>query len=375
MTDYHLAIFPADGIGPEIIAADRQVLHKLTELHGGIRFECQEFDWSSTRYSQTGEMMPKDGLRQIERGGFDGLLVGPVGSPDVPDHITLWGLLLPIRQGLDQYVNLRPMRLLEGVSTPLKDQEPRSLDMVCFRENSEGEYAGVGGRVHAHKPEEVAIQSIVFTRSVTERLMRFAFGWAKQHDRKRVTNVTKSNSMQYNMVFWDDVFGQVAGEFPTVATDKQLVDSMTVRMVTHPGTVDCLVTSNLFGDILTDLGAALTGSLGLAPSANLNPERKYPSMFQAIHGSAFDLAGKNQANPIASIWSTQMLLDYLGETELATLLMHAIEAVLRAGKVRTRDLGGSHSTTDMTDAVCQALEVAAGTRGGSQSDTEENGGR
>ena len=364
MKSFHLAVFPADGIGPEVIAASRQVLSKLEEIHGGVHFDCQEFDWSSTRYQKTGAMMPDDGLQQLEKGGFDGILLGPVGSPDVPDHITLWGLLIPLRQGLDQYVNLRPLRLLEGVSTPLAGQEPRSLDMVCFRENSEGEYAGVGGRVHARKPEEVAIQAIVFTRSVTERLMRFAFDWARKHDRKRVTSVTKSNSMQYNMVFWDDVFQQVAAENPTMSHDKQLVDSMTARMVTHPGTVDCFVTSNLFGDILTDLGAAITGSLGLAPSANLNPERKYPSMFQAIHGSAFDLAGKNQANPIASIWSVQMMLDHLGETELATALMHAIETVLREGRVRTRDLGGSSSTTEMTGAVCQALAAAGGAKTG-----------
>ena len=357
MKTFHIALFLADGIGPEVISASRKVLEKLAELHGGVRFEFQEFDWSSTRYQRIGSMMPKDGIQQLERGGFDAILMGPVGSPEVPDHITLWGLLLPIRQGFDQYINLRPLRLLEGVTTPLRKADARSLNMVCVRENTEGEYSGIGGRVHLHKPEEIAIQSIVFTRSITERLMRFAFDWAQKHNRKCVTSVTKSNSMQHNMVFWDEVFQQVAAEYPAISTDKQLVDSMTVRMVTQPETLDVFVTSNLFGDILSDLGAALSGSLGLAPSANLNPERRYPSLFQAIHGSAFDLAGKNQANPIASIWSTQLMLEFLGEAELATRLMQSIEAVVRQQHVRTRDLGGASSTSEMTEAVCEALEA------------------
>jgi len=357
MTFYRIAVIPADGIGPEVISSSKQVLKALENLHGGISFEFQEFDWSSNRYLTTGSMMPKDGLKQLENGGFNAILLGPVGSPHVPDHITLWNLVLPIRQGLDQYVNLRPLRLLEGVSSPLHGQEPRSLDMVCVRENSEGEYAGVGGRVHKGQAHDLAIQTIVFTRSVAERLMHFAFEWAEEHGRKRVTNVTKSNSMQYNMVFWDEVFEDIAKDYPALSHDKQLVDSMTVRMVTDPGTVDVFVASNLFGDILSDLGAAITGSLGLAPSANLNPERKYPSMFQAIHGSAFDLVGKNQANPVGSIWSVQMMLDHLGEKELATHLTHAIEAVLREQRIRTRDLGGNNSTTEMTEAVCQTLQT------------------
>ena len=355
MKNYHLAVFPADGIGPEVIAASQQVLRQLEQLHGGLRFETRAFDWGSAHYEQTGAMMPADGLQQLERGGFEALLMGPVGSPTIPDHITLWGLLLPIRQGFDQYVNLRPMRQLDGVASPLRNPDRHPIDMVCVRENSEGEYAGVGGRVHRNQPQETAVQSIVFTRTGTERVMRFAFDYARQHGRRLVTNVTKSNSMQHNMVFWDDVFRTVAADYPAQATDQQLVDSMTARMVAQPETVDVFVASNLFGDILTDLGAALTGSLGLAPSANLNPERRYPSLFQAIHGSAFDLVGRNVANPIASIWSVQMLLAFLGETELADRLMQAIETVLRARQVRTRDLGGTHSTTDMTAAVCQAL--------------------
>ena len=356
MRNLHLAILPADGVGPEVLKASRTVLESLAQSDGGIAFEFEEFDWGSARYLKTSKMMPDDGVRQLERGGFDGILLGPVGDTRIPDHVTLWGLLLPIRQELDQYVNLRPMRLLEGVQTPLRNRVARELDMVCMRENSEGEYAGVGGRVHRGKDEEVAIQTIVHTRSITERLMRFSFEWAAKHKRKLVTSVTKSNSMQYNMVFWDDVFREISAQYPEMKCDQQLVDSMTVRMIDRPESVDVFVASNLFGDILTDLGAAITGSMGLAPSANLNPEKKYPSLFQAIHGSAFDIAGKNLANPIASIWSAQLMLDFLGEAELAARLMSAIETVLREGKARTRDLGGTNTTAEMTEAVCVALQ-------------------
>lgn len=355
MRTIHLAIMPGDGIGPEVIRASRTVLESLAQSDGGIKFDFREFDWGSERYLKTGKMMPDDGIQQLEKAGFDAILLGPVGDPRIPDHITLWGLLLAIRQAFDQYVNLRPMRLLEGVVTPLKNRTVQDLDMVCFRENSEGEYSGAGGRVHQGKDNEVAIQSIVFTRSTTQRLMRFAFDWAVKHKRKLVTSVTKSNSMQHNMVFWDDVFREISAEYPNVKTDQQLVDSMTVRMINRPDSVDVFVTTNLFGDILTDLGAATTGSLGLAPSANLNPERKYPSLFQAIHGSAFDIAGKNLANPIASIWSAQLMLDFLGEAKLATKLMRAIEAVLRKKTVRTRDLGGANTTDEVTAAICAEL--------------------
>jgi tartrate dehydrogenase/decarboxylase/D-malate dehydrogenase len=352
---YHLSVIPADGIGPEVLGASARVLDTLASVHGGVRFERRSFDWGSQRFVREGALMPVDGIDQLKAGGFDAILLGPVGSPDVPDHITLWNLLLPIRQELEQYVNLRPVRLFEGVSTPLAGRGPESLDMVCVRENSEGEYAGVGGRVHRGRAEDVAIQTIVFTRAFTERIITFAFEYACKHERKRVTSVTKSNSMQYNMVFWDEIFDSIAPKYPAIATDRQLVDSMTARMVADPGSVDVFVASNLFGDILSDLAAALTGSMGLAPSANLNPEKRYPSMFQAIHGSAFDLVGKNLANPIASIWSVQLMLDHLGEAELAGRLMRAIERVLREGRVLTRDLGGKSSTVEVTDAICEAL--------------------
>ena len=359
MRHYQIAVMPGDGIGPEVITESVQTLTALTELYGDFRLDTQQFDWSTERYLREGAMMPKDALIILERGGFDSILLGPIGDPRVPDHLTLWGLLLPIRQGFDQYVNLRPMRLLPGVRSPLVGKGPTEIDMICVRENTEGEYAGVGGRVHQGTQEEVVIQSIVFTRKGTERIIRYAFEYARQHGRKKVTSATKSNSMQYNMVFWDEVFQQVAADYPDIAHEQQLIDSLTARFVARPESLDVIVASNLFGDILTDLGAAVSGSLGLAPSANLNPERRYPSLFQAIHGSAPDIAGKGIANPIASIWSGQLMLDYLGEHEAAATLMRAIEEVLAAGQVRTPDLGGTANTRQLGEAIRTQLRKIA----------------
>jgi tartrate dehydrogenase/decarboxylase/D-malate dehydrogenase len=355
MRTYNIAVLPGDGIGQEVITESVQTLTTLTQVHGGFRLDTQQFDWGSERYLREGAMMPRDGLAILERGGFDGILLGPIGDPRVPDHITLWGLLLPIRQAFDQYVNLRPIRLLPGVQSPLVGRSPTEIDMVCVRENTEGEYAGVGGRVHQGTEQEVAIQSIVFTRKGTERLIRYAFEYARQHGRKKVTSATKSNSMQYNMVFWDEVFEQVAGDYPDIAHEQHLIDSLTARFVSRPQSLDVIVCSNLFGDILSDLGAAIAGSLGLAPSANLNPQRSYPSLFQAIHGSAPDIAGKGIANPIASIWSGQLLLDHLGEHEAAAMLMRVIEEVLAAGQVRTPDLGGTATTRQLGEAIRSQL--------------------
>jgi tartrate dehydrogenase/decarboxylase/D-malate dehydrogenase len=351
MRHYQIAVLPGDGIGPEVIPESVQTLAALAQLRGDFRLDRQQFDWGSERYLREGAMMPKDGLAVLERESFDAILLGPIGDPRLPDHLTLWGLLLPLRQGFDQYVNLRPMRLLLGVQSPLAGKGPSAIDMVCVRENTEGEYAGVGGRVHQGTKGEVAIQSIVFTRAGTERIIRYAFEYARQHGRKKVTSATKSNSMQYNMVFWDEVFRQVAADYPDIAHEQQLIDSLTARFVARPESLDVIVASNLFGDILTDLGAAVSGSLGLSPSANLNPERRYPSLFQAIHGSAPDIAGKGIANPIASIWSGQLMLDYLGEHEAAATLMRAIEEVLAAGQVRTPDLGGTATTRQLGEAV------------------------
>ncbi len=360
MRHYHIAVIPGDGIGPEVIAESVQTLTTLAELDGGFRLDTQQFNWGTERYLQEGALMPSDGLAVLERGGFDGILLGPVGDPRVPDHLTLWGLLLPIRQGFDQYVNLRPMRLLPGVHSPLAGKETGDIDMVCIRENTEGEYAGAGGRIHQGMAAEVAIQSAIFTRAGAERIIRYAFDYARQHGRKKVTSATKSNSLQHSMVFWDEVFQHVAAEYPEIEHEQQLIDSLAARMVSKPESLDVIVASNLFGDILTDLGAALSGSLGLAPSANLDPERRYPSLFQAIHGSAPDIAGQGIANPIASIWSAQLMLDHLGEQGAAATLMRAIEDALAAGLVRTPDLGGTATSHQLGEAIRAHLRSLAG---------------
>ena len=334
MRHYHIAVLPGDGIGSEVIPAGVRVLEAVAEAGGQFRVEFKTFGWGSEWYLQHGAMMPQDGIKVLERAGFDAILLGPIGDPRVPDHITLWGLLLPIRQHFDQYVNLRPMRLLPGVTSPLAGKGPNDIDTVCVRENTEGEYAGAGGRVHRGAANEVAIQEIVFTRSGTERVIRYAFEYARTHGRKKVTSATKSNAMQHNMVFWDDVFCCVASEYPDIQHEQQLVDSLAARLVTKPETLDVIVASNLFGDILTDLGAAISGSMGIAPSANLNPERKYPSLFQAIHGSAPDISGRGIANPVGTVWSVQLMLAHLGETQAAAALMRAIESLLREGRDR-----------------------------------------
>jgi tartrate dehydrogenase/decarboxylase / D-malate dehydrogenase len=355
MSAYHLAVIPGDGIGPDVIAESVKTLHALSTVMGDLRFTTREFEWGTEHYLRTGAMMPAHALATLENGGFDGILLGPVGDPRVPDHITLWGLLLPIRQGFDQYVNLRPMRLLPGVPGPLAGKGPADIDMICVRENTEGEYAGVGGRVHQGMRDEVAIQSVVFTRTGTERIIRYAFEYARAHGRRKVTSATKSNSLQFSMVFWDDVFQTVAAEYPSIAHEQQLVDSLAARFVSRPESLDVIVGSNLFGDILSDLGAALSGSMGLAPSANLNPERRYPSLFQAIHGAAPDIAGRGIANPIASIWSAQLMLDFFGEHAAAACLMRAIETVLAAGQSLTPDLGGTATTSAIGEAIRAAL--------------------
>ena len=358
MRNFNLAVLPADGIGREVIPAGLEVLRALAEMHARFRFETQEFDWGSARYLREGAMMPRDGLQQLERGGFAAILLGPVGDPRVPDHVTLWGLLLPIRQGFDQYINLRPMRLLPGIRTPLVGKAPKDIDMVCVRENAEGEYAGVGGRVHRGTAAEVAIQSSVHTRHGTERVIRYAFEYARVHGRKKVTSATKSNAMQYNMVFWDDIFAEVAAQYSDIAHEQQLVDSLAARFVSKPESLDVVVASNLFGDILTDLGAAISGSMGIAASANLNPERKHPSLFQAIHGSAPDIAGKGVANPLGTVWSIQMMLDHLGEAEAAKALMSAIEQFAANATAKTPDIGGRASTREATEALCQLIRRA-----------------
>ena len=344
MRHYNVAVMPADGIGLEVMTEGLAALKALAELDGGLKFETQDYDWGSERYLRQGAMMPPDALKILETGGFNAILVGPVGDPRIPDHISLWGMLLPIRQGFDQYINLRPVRLLEGVAGPLAGKGPRDINMVCVRENVEGEYCGAGGRIYKGTPQESAVQTAVFTYRGTERVMRYAFEYARRHGRRKVTSATKSNAVNYSMVFWDDIFREVSAKYPDIQHEQQLIDSLSARFVIKPESLDVVVASNLFGDILTDLGAAIAGSMGLAPSANLNPEGRYPSLFQAIHGSAPDITGKGISNPIATIWSVSMMLDHLGEMELGAALLKAIENVLAEGKVRTPDLGGKANT-------------------------------
>jgi tartrate dehydrogenase/decarboxylase / D-malate dehydrogenase len=353
---HKVAAIPGDGIGQEVIAAGLEVLRVLQTREPGLELEVESFDWGSAWYRAHGRMMPEDGLERLQ--GFDAIYFGAVGAPDIPDDVTLWGLRLAICQGFDQYANVRPARLLPGVKGPLREVGPGDLDWVVVRENSEGEYAGAGGRVHRGLPEEVGAELAIFTRTGCERIMRFAFGLARSRPRKQLTLVTKSNAQRHGMVLWDEIFFQTAKEFPDVRTDKELVDAMTTRMVLKPRTLDVIVATNLHADILSDLASALSGSLGLGPTANLNPEKKFPSMFEPIHGSAFDITGRGIANPIATFWTAVLMLDHLGEPTAATLLMNAIERTLAAGDVLTPDLGGRATTAEVTARVCDLLRGA-----------------
>jgi tartrate dehydrogenase/decarboxylase/D-malate dehydrogenase len=350
---HRIAAIPGDGIGQEVIAAGLEVLDALQARQPDLALEVENFDWGSEHYRRTGKMMPETGLEKLK--GCDAIYFGAVGAPDIPDDVTLWGLRLAICQGFDQYANVRPARLLPGVKGPLRDVGPEALDWVVVRENTEGEYAGAGGRVHRGLPEEVGTEVAIFTRTGSERIIRFAFELARSRPKKRLTLVTKSNAQRHGMVLWDEVFFELRGEFPDVATDKELVDAMTTRMVLKPGTLDVIVATNLHADILSDLASALSGSLGLGPTANLNPERKFPSMFEPIHGSAFDITGKGIANPIASFWSAALMLDHLGEPDAAARLIDAIERTLAAGDVLTPDLGGRATTADVTKRVCALI--------------------
>lgn len=355
MREYNIAAIPADGIGPEVIAAGLRVLAALAPRLDGVKFNVQTFDWGSDYYKKHGVMMPADGTETLKK--FDAIYFGAVGAPDVPDHVTLWGLRLPICQGFDQYANVRPTRILPGVASPLADVGPGDLDWVIVRENSEGEYSGVGGRAHRGLPEEVGMEVSVFTRVGVTRIMRYAFRLAQSRPRKLLTVVTKSNAQRHGMVMWDEIAAQVAAEFPDVTWDKMLVDAMTVRMTRQPQSLDTIVATNLHADILSDLAGALAGSLGVAPTGNIDPERRFPSMFEPIHGSAFDITGKGIANPVASFWTAAMMLEHLGEKAGAARLMKAVEAVCAAG-VLTPDVGGKATTREVTDAVIDAIAGA-----------------
>jgi len=353
MRQYKIAAIPGDGIGSEVIAAGVEALLACAARDAGFQLVFEHFDWGSERYKRTGAFMPPDGLARIRQ--HDAILFGSAGAPDVPDHITLWGLRLAICQPFDQYANVRPTRILPGITSPLRQVSGPELDWVIVRENSEGEYAGVGGRVHRGLPEEAATDVAMFTRAGIQRIMRFAFNLARSRPRKLLTVVTKSNAQRHGMVLWDEIALEVAREFPDVGWDKMLVDAMTMRMVLRPDSIDTVVATNLHADILSDLAAALAGSLGIAPTANLNPERSFPSMFEPIHGSAFDIMGKGIANPIGTFWSGVMLLEHLGERPAADRLMRAIERVTADKSLHTPDLGGPATTRAVTTAVCEAL--------------------
>ncbi|MDP3415034.1 tartrate dehydrogenase [Falsiroseomonas sp.] len=356
MRNYRIAAMGGDGIGPEVIAAGVEALRVCVERDGGFTLDFTDFDWGSDYYRKHGVMMPADGADQLRK--FDAILFGAVGAPDIPDHVTLWGLRLAICQPLDQYANVRPTRVLPGITSPLRNVTGPELDWVIVRENSEGEYSGVGGRAHRGLPIEVAQDVSIMTRAGVQRIMRYAFRLAQGRPRKLLTVVTKSNAQRHAMVMWDEIAAEVAAEFPDVTWDKMLVDAMTMRMVIKPGTIDTIVASNLHADILSDLAAALAGSLGIAPTANINPERDAPSMFEPIHGSAFDITGKGIANPIATFWTAAMMLEHLGEKPAAERLMRAVERVTADPALHTPDLGGKATTRQVTDAVCAALRAA-----------------
>ena len=350
MKNFVIKLIPGDGIGVDVIREAVRVLKALEQKHGGISFDFQNLEWSCQYYLKTGQMMPADGMKILA--DCDTILLGAVGFPGVPDHVSLRQLLLPIRVGFDQYVNLRPVKLLPGLSSPIKNEK---IDFVVIRENSEGEYCGKGEIRDENTPDETVIQNSVFTRKGTERIIRYAFEYAAKHGQNKVMSATKSNALNYSMVFWDKVFHEIAAQNPGMDAAQMHIDALSGYFIMHPDRLQVVVASNLFGDILTDLGSAMLGSIGISPSANLNPEGKYPSMFEPIHGSAPDIAGKGIANPVGTLWAAAMMLDHLKLTAEADLLMQAITDVLSAGKVRTPDIGGHSTTSEVTDAVITAL--------------------
>ncbi len=357
--EYSIAAIPADGIGIEVIEETVELLDSLQQRFRDLSFGFQEFDWGSDYYKKHGLMMPDDGLETLKP--FDAILFGAVGAPDVPDHVTLWGLRLAICQGFDQYANVRPSRVLPGISSPLRGCDPGDLDWVIVRENTEGEYSGHGGRAHRGHPEEVGTEVSIFTRAGVTRIMRFAFDLARSRPRKQITVVTKSNAQRNGMVMWDEIAEEIAAEYPDVAWDKMLVDAMTARMILDPQSLDTIVATNLHADILSDLAGAISGSLGVAPTANIDPLRRYPSMFEPIHGSAFDITGKGIANPIASFWCASQMLSHLGEDAAAEAIISAIERTTGAG-ILTPDVGGTSTTKDVTSAVIEAIHEASSQR-------------
>jgi tartrate dehydrogenase/decarboxylase/D-malate dehydrogenase len=349
-----IAVIPGDGIGKEVVPAAIEVLDRAASRFD-ITFAWDELGWSCDSYVTSGRILPEDGLERIA--GHDAIFLGAVGRPDVPDHISLWGLLIPIRRTFQQYVNLRPVRLLPGVRSPLANRTPEEIDLVVVRENNEGEYSQIGGRLYADTDDEMVVQSSVFTRRGVDRVLRFAFDLAQQRPARHLTSATKSNGIVHTMPFWDERVAAVSAEYPSVRVDQFHIDILTAHFVQHPDWFDVVVGSNLFGDILSDLGPAIAGSIGIAPSGNINPEKRYPSMFEPVHGSAPDIAGKGVANPIAQIWSGAMMLEHLGHPDASQSIIDAFTSVLGDGGLLTRDLGGQASTMEMTQAILKAIET------------------
>lgn len=362
MTRKRIAVIPGDGIGKEVSAEGMKVLEAAADIQGELRFEFDMLPWSCEYYLEHGHMMPEDGL-QILR-DHDAIVLGAVGFPTVPDHVSLWGLLLPIRRGFDQYVNLRPVRLLRGIQSPLAGVHAKDIDFVVVRENTEGEYSDMGGRLRPGTAEEIVVQTTVFTRFGVERIMRYAFQLAAQR-RGNLVGATKSNGIRFTMPFWDEIFRETSAQFPTVSTALYHIDALAAYFVTRPGTFDVVVGSNLFGDILTDLGGAIAGGIGIAPAANINPEGRYPSMFEPVHGSAPDIAGRGVANPIGQMWTMALMLEHLGYPALGEAVVTAIEDVTVSG-VKTPDLGGLVGTRAVGDAVAERLRRAQGRRRASE---------
>ena len=352
MSTYRIAVIPGDGIGKEVMPEGLRVLEAAGSKFG-IDYDLVHFGWNCDDYAKTGRIMPENGIDQLRP--FDAIFLGAVGMPSVPDHVSLWGMLIPIRREFMQYVNLRPARLLPGVTSPLANRGPKDIDMLIVRENVEGEYSQIGGRMYEGAAEEMAVQQAVFTRKGCDRVMRYAFELARRRPARKVTSATKSNGIIHSMPYWDERFAAISAEYPDIDTDRYHIDILTARFVTSPDWFDVVVGSNLFGDILSDLGPAIAGSIGLAPSANINPERDYPSMFEPVHGSAPDIFGQGIANPVAQIWSAAMMLDHLGEADAATAIVAAIEHVVGDGGPRTRDLGGQASTEDAGKAIAAAI--------------------
>jgi tartrate dehydrogenase/decarboxylase / D-malate dehydrogenase len=348
---HRIALIPGDGIGKEVLPEGMRVLEAAGRRFG-FELAWTQFDWSCESYAKTGRMMPDDGLDQLR--AFEAIYLGAVGWPGVPDHVSLWGLLIPIRRGFHQYVNLRPVRLLRGVRSPLRDRGPADIDMLIIRENNEGEYSEIGGRLYRGAPEELAIQQAVFTRRGCDRIMRYAFERARQR-RRHVTSATKSNGIIHSMPYWDERFAAMAKQYPDVKTAQYHIDILTAHFVQHPDWFDVVVASNLFGDILSDLGPAIAGSIGIAPGGNINPEKEHPSMFEPVHGSAPDIAGRGIANPVGQIWTGALLVEHLGHADAAAAIVSAIEKVVEEGRAVTRDLGGKASTHEAGEAIAALI--------------------